>query len=112
MRQTSTYKTVDELPNLLDKAKQPEFKSVDELPDLKKKVSGDGSKEPLDGGLSGTTSTTEPIPTIEMYQTPTGDLTEDPFNQVKKAKELLGKTKVVSKGGISSPPIPPTPVLL
>ena len=37
MRQTSTYKTVDELPNLLDKAKQPEFKSVDDLPDLKKK---------------------------------------------------------------------------
>ncbi|HNO71797.1 MAG TPA: hypothetical protein PKO16_08510, partial [Bacteroidia bacterium] len=100
MRQTSTYKTVDELPNLLDKVKQPEFKSVDELPDLKKKVSGDGLKEPSDGGLGGTTSKTEQIPTIEMYQTPTGDLTEDPFNQVKKAKELLGKTKVVSKGGI------------
>ena len=67
MRQTSTYKTVDELPNLLDKVKQPEFKSVDELPDLKKKVSGDGLKEPSDGGLGGTTSKTEQIPTIEMY---------------------------------------------
>ncbi len=41
MRQTSKYKTVDELPDLLNKAKQPEYKSVDELPDLKKKEPSD-----------------------------------------------------------------------
>ena len=55
MRQTSTYKTVDELPNLLDKAKQPEFKSVDELPDLKKvaRVDFEGSSLEAGNALSG-----------------------------------------------------------
>ena len=70
------------------------------VPLKKKEPSGNGLQEPSDGGLGGTTPKTETFPTIEMYQTPTGDLTEDPFAQVKKSKELLGKTKVVSKGGI------------
>ena len=70
------------------------------VPLKKKEPSGNGLQEPSNGGLGGTTPKTETFPTIEMYQTPTGDLTEDPFAQVKKSKELLGKTKVVSKGGI------------
>ena len=99
MRQDSTYRTVDELPNLLSKGQQqPSFKSVDELPDLKKKEPSEPlSKDSLDGGLDGTISTNkEPIPTIELYKTPSGGLVDDPFTRVKKSKDLSQRKRMAA----------------
>jgi len=92
MRQDSTYRTVDELPNLLSKGQQqPAFKSVDELPDLKKKEPSEPlSKEPLDGGLDGT------IPTITQDEL---DKQDDVIGKIQEADALSKKTRFWGMGG-------------
>jgi hypothetical protein len=105
----STYKSVDELPDLnSDKVHQYDdktktvktYNSVDELPDLLKKKVGtlDFGKSSLASGnglqAGELESTTPPgsdeIPTIEMYETKDGDAfrADDVFGLVNKKSQL------------------------